>query len=82
MNINIIIHSQFFDHNLNLLNNYNKINLVPFGEFLPFENILNQLGLKTITNSFGSFSKGKKRRNNKLKRYVKHRFKFFTTYML
>ena len=51
----------FFDHNLNLLNNYNKINLVPFGEFLPFENILNQLGLKTITNSFGSFSKGKKR---------------------
>ena len=50
-----------FDHNLNLLNNYNKINLVPFGEFLPFEKILNYLGLETITNNFGSFSKGKKR---------------------
>ena len=38
-----------FDNNLNSIDNYNKINLVPFGEFLPFEQNLNKIGLKTIT---------------------------------
>ena len=39
-----------YDYKLNLLHSYNKINLVPFGEFLPLEDILNKIGLRSITN--------------------------------
>ena len=50
-----------YDNNLNLLDSYNKINLVPFGEFLPIEHILSNIGLRTITNNYQSFSRGDKR---------------------
>ena len=46
------------DNNLNIVSKYDKKKLVPFGEFLPLENLLSGLGLKKITPGYSSFSKG------------------------
>ena len=49
------------DNKLNLINEYNKIKLVPFGEFLPFEKFFKKIGLKKISYGYESFSAGNDR---------------------
>jgi len=46
------------NHKLDILSVYNKVYLVPFGEFLPFEETLSKFGLKKITHGYSSFSTG------------------------
>jgi apolipoprotein N-acyltransferase len=42
---------------------YDKVHLVPFGEYLPFQEILERLGLRQITKLRGGFIAGDRRRN-------------------
>ena len=48
---------------MEILHEYKKQKLVPFGEFLPFEKVLNKFGLKKITEGQGSFLKGAEQKN-------------------
>ena len=48
------------DNNFNIISQYDKKKLVPFGEFLPFEQVLNKIGIKKVTPGYSSFSSGTK----------------------
>ena len=51
------------DKKFEVIQSYNKRKLVPFGEFLPLQKILNNFGLKKITEGHGSFLKGQEDNN-------------------
>ena len=49
------------DNNLELIGVYDKNKLVPFGEYLPFENFFKNYGFKKITQGYQSFSSASER---------------------
>lgn len=49
------------------LHSYDKVKLVPFGEFLPFQNTLEAIGLRQLTQVIGGFSSGQRRETFTLK---------------
>ncbi|HZD28657.1 MAG TPA: apolipoprotein N-acyltransferase, partial [Xanthobacteraceae bacterium] len=50
-------------HGSAILSVYDKVHLVPFGEYLPFQDLLERLGLMQLTQVRGGFIAGDRRRN-------------------
>ena len=51
------------DHDGNVLSVYDKLHLVPFGEFLPFQNLMEKIGFEQLTRVQGGFIPGDHRRS-------------------
>jgi apolipoprotein N-acyltransferase len=49
------------DHDGNVLSVYDKLNLVPFGEFLPFQDLMEKIGFEQLTRVQGGFIPGTRR---------------------
>jgi apolipoprotein N-acyltransferase len=50
------------DHDGSILSVYDKLHLVPFGEYLPFQNLMERLGFQQLTKQTGGFIPGVRRR--------------------
>jgi apolipoprotein N-acyltransferase len=51
------------DHDGSVLSVYDKLHLVPFGEFLPFQDWMEKIGLEQLTKVQGGFIPGNRRRS-------------------
>ena len=60
----VVVNNKF-----DIIYKYNKKKLVPFGEFLPFENIFKKIGLKKVTEGHGSFLSGNDQENLNLDKF-------------
>jgi apolipoprotein N-acyltransferase len=50
------------DHDGSILSIYDKLHLVPFGEYLPFQSLMEKLGFEQLTKVQGGFLAGDRRR--------------------